>query len=298
MYIKISLILFVLGILVIFSIAIRTIQQWQWKTTVLKRIIGANNSAAGIEYAGFLLSVLMIMSSVLDGVSLHTNQVVDLIENGSITWWSFAFATILYGIVGIVALLFLGYVGVHMLLNLNVKSAIRSNNVAAAIVVAATYLSAAFIIAGVFRGDNEGGDGVASFVFLVAGLGLLILLTYLYRFITSYNDEKEIKANNAAAALSYGGIMVALGIIIGHAVEGDFIDYPTSGLLFGKALLAVLILYPVRQFLVQGILLGEGFRFYGGKLDEEISMEKNCGAGAVEAATYLAAAIIAVHFGY
>ena len=36
----------------------------------------------------------------------------------------------------------------------------------------------------------------------------------------------------------------------------------------------------VRQFIVQGILLGAGFRVYGGRLDEEISHDGNTGAGA------------------
>ena len=223
---------------------------------------------------------------------------LNLMENGSASFWSFAITIGCYGLVGVLVLLFLGQVGVHLLLHLNIKAAVRSNNIAAAVVVASIYLSGAFVIAGVFSGENEGGDGMVAFVFLAAGLCALFLLTYLYRFITSYSDAKEIKADNVAASLSYGGMMIALGLIIGHAVEGNFIDYPTSGLLFGKALLAVLVLYLVRQILVQGILLGEGFRFYGGHLDEEISTAHNSGAGAVEAATYLAAAMLAIHLGY
>jgi len=298
MFTEFSLALLVIVALVVFAWIIRLIQQWQWKTSIIKIIIGQTNSAAGIEYAGYFLGVWIITSSVLNGASLQNNQVFILLENGSLSIWSYAFQIALYGISSILLLALLGHFGLRLILRINLKEIIRSNNSAAGIVIASGYISTALIIAGVLSGESDGGDIIVTLVFALSGIISLLLFTYLFRFLTSYSDTKEIRDDNNAAALSYGGIMIALGMIIGHALEGNFINYTTSFILYGKSLLVILLLYPIRQIIVQGILLGDGYRFYGGKLDEEISVVHNLGAGSVEAATYLAFAILAIHLGY
>jgi hypothetical protein len=50
-------------------------------------------------------------------------------------------------------------------------------------------------------------------------------------------------------------------------------------------------LYPVRQVLVQAVLMGARPTFRGGALDDAIAMDHNEGTAAMEAATYLAAAL-------
>ena len=55
-------------------------------------------------------------------------------------------------------------------------------------------------------------------------------------------------------------------------------------------------MYPVRQFLIQGLIMGCGYKLYGGKLDDEIARDRNIGAGVIEAAIYIATAIFAVKF--
>ena len=47
--------------------------------------------------------------------------------------------------------------------------------------------------------------------------------------------------------------IVCIHTIVGYAVEGTFVDWPTSLRGFGKALLFVLALYPVRQLFVQSL---------------------------------------------
>ena len=96
MFTEFSLALLVIVALVVFAWIIRLIQQWQWKTSIIKIIIGQTNSAAGIEYAGYFLGVWIITSSVLNGASLQNNQVFILLENGSLSIWSYAFQIALY----------------------------------------------------------------------------------------------------------------------------------------------------------------------------------------------------------
>jgi hypothetical protein len=54
----------------------------------------------------------------------------------------------------------------------------------------------------------------------------------------------------------------------------------------------VLALYPVRQIIVQMLLLGGGFSFRNGRLDREIAQDQNVGAGLLEAIGYLATALV------
>ena len=55
-------------------------------------------------------------------------------------------------------------------------------------------------------------------------------------------------------------------------------------------LLFLLMLYPVRQVLVQVVLLGAPFTFRGGRIDTGVAAERNEGIGALEAVSYLATA--------
>jgi hypothetical protein len=53
----------------------------------------------------------------------------------------------------------------------------------------------------------------------------------------------------------------------------------------------VLALYPVRQVFVQSLLLRAPLSFRGGPIDRGISVERSAGIGALEAVTYVAAAL-------
>jgi hypothetical protein len=97
---------------------------------------------------------------------------------------------------------------------------------------------------------------------------------------------------NVAAAVSYAGAMIALALIVGHAVEGDFEGWSVSIRSYGAALLSALVLYPVRQLVVQLVLLGQPFALRGGALDRLVAQERNVGVSVVEAVSYIAAAVL------
>ena len=120
----------------------------------------------------------------------------------------------------------------------------------------------------------------------------LHLLVLLFRRLTLYAEDQEIIGENVAAALSYAGVMLALAIIVGHAVEGDFDGWGTSMKAYAIALASALVLYPVRQLGVQTLLLGQRFALRGGGLDQLVARERNVGASAVEAVSYIAAAAL------
>ncbi len=294
-----ELALFVIASLVIFAGLARLALHFFLHVNVAEKIGEEHNAALGIEYAGYFLGVLLIAGSVLDGLpDISASGGGDAAGMFSSGFWSNALQAGGYGIFGIIALALFGRLGFRFLVRTNIVAGVRANNQAAGLVAAGGHISAALVIAGVLSGDSAGGDFSVAGVFLVIGIAALWGITYIHRFVTRYDDAREITNGNVAAALSYAGMMIAVGIIVGHAVNGDFSDYATSLGLCGKALLWILVLYPVRQFIVQGILLGDGFRLYGGRLDDEISRDGNIGAGAVEAAAFIAAALFALQVGY
>jgi hypothetical protein len=55
---------------------------------------------------------------------------------------------------------------------------------------------------------------------------------------------------------------------------------------------SALVLYPVRQLVVQTLMLHQPFALRGGGLDRLVAQERNVGVSAVEAVSYLAAAVL------
>ena len=129
-------------------------------------------------------------------------------------------------------------------------------------------------------------------VFFAIAQATLHLFLMLFRSLTSYSDDQEIMGQNVAAAVSYAGATLAIAVVVGHAAEGDFVAWGQSLRAYALALLSVLVLYPVRQLLVQMLLLRQPFALRGGGLDRLVAQERNVGASAVEAVSYLAAAFL------
>lgn len=246
--------------------------------SVTETLIQHDNKAAAIALGGFLLGVIQVIIPVLSGPS-HS-------------FWSDVMGVAAYGIGGIVAMTVTGLIFAYysQLTGTPLREQITNGNVAAGIVAAGVYLASSEVVSGTLKGD--GGDLLVTIVFWAASVVALLLLTHLFRLLTSYDDAELFKQGNIAAALGYAGLVIAIGMMVGHAVEGSFTSYAESFRSFGLMLLAVLVLYPVRQIIVQMLLLGGGFSFRDGRLDHEVAEDKNIGAGLLEAVGYLATAMV------
>jgi uncharacterized membrane protein YjfL (UPF0719 family) len=256
----------------------RFVNQIVMSTSMTDSLINRDNPAMGIEIAGYLLGVILIISAVLSGPGHDTLQ-------DNIMWVS------IYGIGGILFLSLVATLGLRLILSKKCLQEIRDGNIAVGIVSAGSYVGTAAVIAGSVTGEGSG-NWTSTLVFFLAGQLSFLLITYIFRLLTSYDDTKEVLDKNISAALSYAGLMISVGLIVGDAIKGDFISYEKSLLDFGKSLLVVVALYPIRQWLVQGLLLGGGFSLYGGRLDEEISKDRNINAGVIEAVTYISTAVL------
>ncbi|MBI3428435.1 MAG: DUF350 domain-containing protein [Acidobacteria bacterium] len=267
----------VLAVIVLLIVA-RVVYRLLLGESMTEALIDRDNRAAAIALGGFLLGVIQVIIPVLSAPS-HA-------------FWNDVTSVASYGVGGIVAmsvtaLIFEQYskwTGVAL------NEQIRAGNVAAGICAAGMYLAASEIVAGVLTGD--GGNLAVTVVFWLAGTVALLVLTHLFRQLTAYDDADLINAGNIAAACGYAGLVVAIGMMTGYAVSGTFVSYASAFTDFGKMLLVVLVLYPVRQIIVQMLFLGGGFSLRNGRLDSEIATDGNVGAGLLEAVGYFAAALV------
>jgi len=184
-----------------------------------------------------------------------------------------------------------GALGIRVLLRSRLPGEIDRGNLAAGVAAGAHYVATGIIVARCFYGDDLGTLGVSVVFFLLAQATLHVCVV-LFRMLTLYAEDQEVMGENVAAAVSYAGAMIAIALIVGHAAEGDFEGWRVSIRAYLFALASVVVLYPVRQGLVQSLLLGQSFALRGGALDRLVAQDRNVGASVVEAVSYLAAAAL------
>ena len=163
-------------------------------------------------------------------------------------------SVLLYGGVGIVLLTVVALGTCRVFLGVGIQEQLAARNVAAAIVMAGIYIATSLTYSGTLIG--EGGNFWILLTFFLLGQLALLGITYAFRWLTSYDDVQEIAAGNVAAALALSGLLIAVGLIVRWAVTGAYTGFFSSLRGFLLALLLALIFYPVRQVLVQWLLLG------------------------------------------
>jgi uncharacterized membrane protein YjfL (UPF0719 family) len=172
---------------------------------------------------------------------------------------------------------------------MSLQEQLAARNVAAAIVVAGIYIATSLTYSGTLSGEG-GGFWILLLFFLLGQLALLGI-TYAFRQLTSYDDVQEIANGNVAAALALTGLLIAVALIVRWAVAGAYTGFFRSLGEFLLALLLALVFYPVRQVLVQWLLLGGSMHWRNSLLDSEIAHDKNVAAGLLEAIAYVTAAL-------
>ncbi len=246
--------------------------------SMTEALIQHDNKAAAIALAGFLLGVIQVIIPVFGGPT-HS-------------FWRDLASAATYGFAGIVVLTISGliFTAYCKATGTDLKTQIAQGNVAAGITAAGSYLAVSSLTSGILTGD--GGALLPTVVFWLAGLTALIVLTHLFRLLTAYDDAALISQGNVAAALGFAGLLIAIGMMVGYSVAGSFTGYKEGFISFGLFLLLTVLFYPVRQIVVQMLMLGGGFSLYNGRLDHEIAEDKNVGAGVLEAVGYIATALL------
>ncbi len=238
----------------------------------------ADNSARRLVRVGQVLGIFLVAASAVKNSAEGVSVARDVM-------WVSAF-----GSVAVLLLAVTGRLGIRLLLQGRLQSEIDRSNSAAGLAAGAHYVAAGIITSRAIGGTDLRSLGISLVFFVIAQLTLHVLVS-LFRALTSYDDAEQIHGENMAAALSYSGALIAFAIIIAHALDGDFVSWAVSLRGYGAVLLLALMLYPVRQFFVQVLMLHAPFTLRGGRLDRGIGVERNEGMGALEAAAYLATAL-------
>jgi uncharacterized membrane protein YjfL (UPF0719 family) len=268
----------VVAALVLLALA-RWILQWMYGRPLRILLTEHDNPAVGVAVVGYLFGALWTIKVLLGTPSQG--------------FWRDVAGVLLYGALGLVLLTVVAMVSCRLFLGSHVREQLDAHNVAAAIVVAAVYVATSLTYSGAL--DGEGGGFWVLVLFFVLGQLALLGITYAFRWLTGYNDVQEIAAGNVAAALALAGLLVAVGVVVGRAAAGTFTGFLSSFGGFVIAVLGVVVFYPVRQLVVQSLILGGPIRWHGTLLDSEIAQDRNIAAGLLEAVGYLTTALFVTY---
>jgi len=163
---------------------------------------------------------------------------------------------------------------------------IRDQNQGTGAVSFGISVASGLIIFGALQG--EGGNLWTATAFWAIGQLILITAAVVYTRMIPYDLHAEIEKDNIAAGVSFGGALVAMGIVVGLAAEGDFESWADDVPGFLIIALVGLVLLPVVRFLTDKMLLPTV------KLTDEIAHQErpNVGAAYIEAFSYIAAAFV------
>lgn len=241
------------------------------------------NPARGIERAGQVLGLGFVTAGVVSG-SLEGESV-----KADAPWVA------AYALAALLLLEITGQAGIRLLVKSKLPAEIERGNVAAGVASAGHYIATSLLISRCIAGHDVVTLGNSLVFFVLAELTLLAYVT-AFRALTTYDDSEEILGENLAAAISYAGITVSIGVLLGRAVEGEFLGWVPSLKAFGMSALGLLIFYPIRVVVVEALLLGGGLSLRGGIVDEGIRA-RSVGVATIEVAAYIGTAVVLASIG-
>jgi uncharacterized membrane protein YjfL (UPF0719 family) len=235
-----------------------------------------DNPAFGITLASFFVGLAIALTGTLYGIGEH--PVDDFISIG--IYGALALALMRLSIV-VNDKLILHQFCVH-------KEITQDKNCGTAFVVGGSCIATGFMISGALTGESISPiRGVVDLlIYWVVGQALLILGGFIFQKITSYDVHHVIEHDdNAAAGLSFGGFLVAIGIITKVSLTGATSNILTE--IVTTAMLAVsgLVLLVAVRIITDRVILPSS------PLCKEIAVDKNTAAGAIAASTFVCVAL-------
>lgn len=228
--------------------------------------------------AGDVLAVLLVAAGSVRSNALGLSVTHDVLS------------VAIMALTGLALVQLAGALGVRALLGSHLPTELSRNNLAAGLAAGAHYASMGILARHAVSAQDWRGWGL-SLVFFALSVALQLGAVTLFRALTTYDDDEHIRGGNLAAALSYAGVSIASALMISRAVEGDFTTWARSLASFAGMSAWVLLLFPVRQIIVQGLLFGAAPSMRGGALDDAIAQNRDVGASTLESLAYLALAL-------
>ncbi len=241
---------------------------------LIEELVQKDNPALALALTGYYAGLVFSLGGVVTGPSHGIiNDLIDMT---------------VYGLLSIV-LLNLSWLLCDRLILHKFKISdelIRDQNQGTGAVSLGVCIASGLVIFGAVSG--EGGSIWTAIAFWAIGQLLLIIAVFLYNMILPFDIHHEIEKDNAAVGVSLSGALIAMGIIIGLAAEGDFYSWEENLPEFLFFALLGLVLLPIIRFLTDKVLLPTV------KLTDEIAGQEkpNMGAAYIEAFSYIAAALV------
>ena len=234
-----------------------------------QQITESDNLAASIDLSGFLLGTVIALldSFVIEGHSWLT-QSSEIAYTGLIV-------LALMGLNSWITDLFI-FRGIDDHKEIN-----EQRNISIACGRAGAMIATGFIIRAAFGHPNS---WLICVLWALVGQASLILMAYVYQWISPYDDLAEIKKGNVAAGLPMMGVLIAVGITIESAIFGESVSWTEELISVGLYLLIGALLLFISRWLFNKIFLPKG------DLDHEIVNDQNIGVGLLEATLYISLA--------
>jgi uncharacterized membrane protein YjfL (UPF0719 family) len=232
----------------------------------------ADNTAVALLIAGFYLGLLIAISGLLAGEGRDLGTDMAQIA--------------LHGAIAIVLLL-ISMLPWPIFFRVRIgKELFEQRSVGDGIIAGSALVATGMI----YRGTLIGHGGLLPLIaFFVLGQLCLFAMSVVYQLITPYDVHKQISENkNLAVAFGFAGAILGFGVILSNAATGDFEGWGASLKEFALMALPVVLLYPIRIVVVNGLFLG--FR----NLNKEIEKDANVGAGVIEGLSYIGISLLVV----
>lgn len=253
------------------------------------RVVIDNNVAVGVEMAGFFLAMVL---GLLGGLVIQGTAWWEQLQDLLVTWV----------VVSGVLLANDQIVSRFILRGLDCNQAVAEDaNLAVAVVRAAANVATALVLRGALQ--EGGADIFERFIWVLIGQAALIGLSLAYQALTRYDDVREVRSKNVAAALPMAGVLLAVAVVVEAALAGGggpvAVDgaarLPWAG--FGADLTELVLELAVAAVLIVALRwAGDRLLLPGASYHDEIARDKNAGVGFIEAATYVAAGVAVAYF--
>ncbi len=243
------------------------------KYNVNDEVTEKDNPAFGTFLCLYLLGIAIAVSGLMFGVGVE-DPVADFVNIG------------VFGIAAIILIRLSIVINDKLILSkFSVyKEITEDQNVGTAFVVGGGCVATGFMMYGALSGESASLlTGLRDLViYWAVGQAILIVGGMIFQAITSYDVHKSIgDDDNLAAGLSFGGFLVAIGIILRSALQGASSDLAAE--ITATIVLAIggITLLVLMRVIADKVLLPKS------QLSKEIAVDKNPAAGAIVASAFI-----------
>ncbi|MEE2962393.1 MAG: DUF350 domain-containing protein [Myxococcota bacterium] len=271
--------IYLLTILMVFYIAKR-IFDWLAPYDLNEQLTKADNKAVAVAFSGYLFAVGMILLSVLQseehGGDATSQALAYLSDIGATVSWCLGGIALMH-----IARLVNDKIIFHHFCN--VKELVEDRNLGTGAAECGSFIGSGLIVHAALSGESPlVVDGIVSTLLLfITGQLFFVLFAFIYQKVTRFDLHEEIEKDNAAAGISAGMNLVAIGVLLSGYIK--FADsLPGLAVWF---VIAVFLLLTSR-YMVDKLILPSAL------LDEEIATDQNWGAALIEGSSAIVIAFI------